>query len=92
MVEAARRYDRIVQAGTQLRSDPGVAEAAEDIQTGKYGKVLSVHCLVLNIREPIGKVSEPQSIPTHIDYDLWCGPAPKTPVMRQSFHYDWHWQ
>ena len=92
MVEAARRYDRMVQAGTQLRSDPGVAEAAEDIQAGKYGKVLWVHCLVLNIREPIGKVSEPQSIPTHIDYDLWCGPAPKTPVMRQSFHYDWHWQ
>jgi len=92
MVEAARRYDRIVQAGTQHRSDPGVAEAAADIQAGKYGKVLWVHCLVLNLRESIGKVSVPQSIPSHIDYDLWCGPAPKTPLMRESFHYDWHWQ
>ena len=92
MVEAARRCDRIVQAGTQHRSDPGVAEVAKDIQAGKYGKVLWVHCLILNLREPIGKVSRPQSVPSHIDYELWCGPAPKTPVMRESFHYDWHWQ
>ena len=92
MVEAARKYDRLVQAGTQHRSCPGVAEAAKDIQSGKFGKVLWVHCLILNLRESIGKVSTPQSIPAHIDYDLWCGPAPKTPVMRQSFHYDWHWQ
>ena len=94
MVEAARKYNRIVQAGTQHRSCPAVQEAARDIQTGKYGKVLWIHCSRLNTnnRGPIGKVTEPQPIPDYIDYNLWAGPAPMTPVMRQSFHYDWHWQ
>jgi len=92
MVEAAREYNRIVQAGTQQRSCPAVQEAARDIQAGKYGKVLWVHCSRLNSRQPIGKVTEPQPIPSHVDYNLWAGPAPMTAVMRKSFHYDWHWQ
>ena len=92
MVEAARKYNRIVQAGTQHRSCPGVQEAARDIQSGKYGKVLWVHCSKLSARKSIGKVTEPQPVPEHLDYNLWAGPAPMTPVMRKKFHYDWHWQ
>jgi predicted dehydrogenase len=94
MVEAARKYKRIVQAGTQQRSCPAVKEAARDIQAGKYGKVLWVHCSKLGTdnRKSIGKVTTPQPVPPSIDYNLWAGPAPMTPVMRQSFHYDWHWQ
>jgi predicted dehydrogenase len=94
MVEAARKYKRIVQAGTQQRSCPAVKEAARDIQAGKYGKVLWVHCSKLGTdnRKSIGKVTTPQPVPPSIDYDLWAGPAPMTPVMRKSFHYDWHWQ
>ncbi len=92
MVEAARKYDRIVQTGTQQRSCPAVQEAARDVQSGKYGKVLWVHCSRLNSRQPIGKVTEPQPVPETVDYNLWAGPAPMTPVMRKSFHYDWHWQ
>jgi predicted dehydrogenase len=92
MVEAARKYDRIVQAGTQQRSCPAVQEAAKDIQAGKYGKVQWVHCSKLGARSTIGKVTSPQPVPDHIDYNLWAGPAPMTPVMRKSFHYDWHWQ
>ena len=94
MVEAARKHNRIVQAGTQHRSCPAVQEAARDIQAGKYGKVLWVHCSRLNTdnRGSIGKVTEPQPVPDYIDYDLWAGPAPKTPVLRKKFHYDWHWQ
>jgi len=37
-------------------------------------------------------VTTPQPVPETIDYNLWAGPAPMTPVMRKSFHYDWHWQ
>jgi len=44
MVKAARKYNRIVQAGTQHRSCPAVQEAARDIKAGKYGKVLWIHC------------------------------------------------
>jgi len=92
MVNAARKYNRIVQAGTQQRSCPAVIEAAADIKAGKYGKVLWVHCSKLGARESIGKVTEPQPVPDNIDYNLWAGPAPMTPVMRKQFHYDWHWQ
>jgi len=92
MVEAARKYNRVVQAGTQHRSCPGVIACARDVQAGKYGKVLWVHCSKLGARSPIGKVAGPQSPPDSVDYDLWAGPAPKTPVMRKRFHYDWHWQ
>ena len=94
MVEAARKYNRIVQAGTQQRSCPAVKEAARDIQSGKYGKVLWVHCSRLNTtnRKPIGKITEPQPVPEYIDYNLWAGPSPMTPLMRKNLHYDWHWQ
>jgi predicted dehydrogenase len=94
IVEAARKYNRIVQAGTQQRSCPAVQEAARDIQAGRFGKALWVHCSKLKTdkRGPIGKVTTPQPVPDNIDYNLWAGPAPKTPVMRKSFHYDWHWQ
>ena len=92
MVEAARKYNRIVQAGTQQRSCPAVQTAARDIQAGKYGKVLWIHCSKLGARGSIGKVTTPQPVPSNIDYNLWAGPAPMTPVMRKQFHYDWHWQ
>ena len=92
MVEAARKYNRIVQAGTQQRSCPAVQECARDIQAGRWGKVQWLHCSKLDARATIGKVTEPQPVPEQIDYNLWAGPAPMTPVMRKQFHYDWHWQ
>ena len=92
MVEAARKYDRIVQSGTQQRSCPSVQAVGADLRAGKYGRVKWIHCMQLSVRQPIGLVSEPQPVADHIDYNLWAGPAPMTPVMRQRFHYDWHWQ
>ncbi len=92
MVEAARKYNRIVQAGTQQRSCPAVQECARDIQSGKYGKVEWVHCSKTDVREPIGKVDGPQPVPEGVDYNLWAGPAPMSPIHRKQFHYDWHWQ
>ncbi|MHC5157167.1 MAG: Gfo/Idh/MocA family protein [Planctomycetota bacterium] len=92
MVTAARKYNRIVQAGTQQRSCPAVQECAKDVQAGKYGKVLWAHTSELGARQPIGKVDGPVEVPVHIDYDLWSGPAPLLPIMRTKFHYDWHWQ
>jgi len=92
MVEAARKYNRIVQAGTQQRSCPAVQECARDVQAGKYGKVLWAHCSRTAARKPIGKVDGPQQPPETVDYNLWAGPGPMSPIMRKSFHYDWHWQ
>jgi predicted dehydrogenase len=91
-VNAARRYDRIVQTGTQSRSSrEGVALAIEWLRAGNLGKIQVARGICYKRRDSIGKVSGPQPIPTEIDYDLWCGPAPKDPLMRQRLHYDWHW-
>ncbi|HYE32943.1 MAG TPA: Gfo/Idh/MocA family oxidoreductase [Methylomirabilota bacterium] len=90
-VEAARKYNRIVQTGTQSRSNPGMREAVEFIQQGNLGKILWVRGLCYKRRASIGKVDGPQQIPQNIDYDLWCGPSPMVPLMRKNLHYDWHW-
>lgn len=91
MVEAARKYKRIVQAGTQSRSDEGLREAFEYIQAENLGKILVARGFCYNPRMSIGRVHGPQPIPQSIDYNLWTGPAPLTPLMRRQLHYDWHW-
>jgi predicted dehydrogenase len=90
-VEAARKYQRIVQAGTQSRSSQGIREAVAWVQAGNLGKIRVSRGLCYKPRRSIGKVDGPQPIPPEIDYDLWCGPAPKKPLMRKRLHYDWHW-
>ncbi|MEJ2702131.1 MAG: Gfo/Idh/MocA family oxidoreductase [Sedimentisphaerales bacterium] len=92
MVEAARKYNRIVQAGTQRRSDVGLMAAFNYIRQGNLGKILRARCYYFSPRGPIGKVNGPQPIPEGVDYNLWLGPAPMAPLMRKRLHYDWHWQ
>ena len=91
LVKAARKYNRIVQAGTQCRSSQGIAEAIQWLRQGNLGKIVRVRSLCYKRRPSIGKVSGPQPVPPGIDYDLWCGPAAKLPLMRTRLHYDWHW-
>jgi len=91
-VNAARRYDRIVQTGTQSRSSrEGVAQAIAWVRSGQLGKILAARGICYKRRDSIGRVDGPQPIPSGIDYDLWCGPAPLDPLMRKNLHYDWHW-
>jgi predicted dehydrogenase len=91
MVEAARKYDRIVQAGTQSRSSETLRKTIDYVQRGGLGAILAARGFCYKRRLSLGKVSGPQSIPETVDYNLWCGPAPKTPLMRRNLHYDWHW-
>ena len=90
-VEAARKYNRIVQTGTQGRSNTGLREAFAWIKAGNLGKILVARGFCYKPRGSIGKVTGPTPIPPEVDYDLWCGPAPKEPLMRKKLHYDWHW-
>ena len=92
IVEAARKYNRICQSGTQSRASKGLQEGMKYLHDGKLGKIHLARGLCYKRRTSIGKVTEPQSPPPTVDYDLWCGPAQKLPIMRQRFHYDWHWQ
>ncbi|HEY2341514.1 MAG TPA: Gfo/Idh/MocA family oxidoreductase [Chthoniobacteraceae bacterium] len=91
LVKAADKYKRIVQMGVQSRSGYGLHHAIAWANTGALGKVVYVRGLCYKRRPSIGKVDGPQPIPSNIDYDLWCGPAAKLPLMRKNLHYDWHW-
>jgi predicted dehydrogenase len=91
MAQAARKYKRICQVGTQSRSNPGMQAAIKYIHEGKIGKVSVAYGTCYKPRKSIGKVDSPTEPPKTMDYDLWCGPAPKLPVTRKQLHYDWHW-
>ncbi len=90
MIEAARKYDRIVQVGTQNRSRPLIQAAVDYLHAGKLGKLQMVRCLLFRPRESIGhKVNGP--VPKGVNYDLWLGPAQMRPFNENRFHYNWHW-
>jgi len=91
MIQAARRYNRIMQTGSQDRSDVGLRATAEYIKQGSLGKITLIRAISYNLRESIGRVNGPQPIPASVDYDLFQGPAPLMPLMRTNLHYDWHW-
>lgn len=90
MVEAAQKYNRIVQHGVQLRSSPAINEAIELMRDGYIGRVYMARGLVFRWRADIGDQGfEP--VPDGLDYDLWTGPAPMRPFTRNLVHYNWHW-
>ncbi len=96
VVEAAKKYKRIVQTGTQSRSDAALQEAFAYIKEGNLGQIQWVRGLCYKPRESIGRTSGPQPVPATIDYDLWTGPAALVAPCRNTpkwgtVHYDWHW-
>jgi len=90
-VNASRKYNRIVQAGTQARSSSAIREAMDLLHRGEFGKIKLVRGLCYKRRASIGKTTGQQPIPAYIDYDLWTGPAQLVGLMRKNLHYDWHW-
>jgi predicted dehydrogenase len=90
LVDTARKYERICQAGTQIRSNPGSIRAIEYVRSGKIGKVLVARGLCYKTRNSIG-VKDPGSVPSSVDYNLWLGPAEWQPFHQNRFHYNWHW-
>jgi len=88
MVNAARKYNRLVQIGTQARSRNTDQQVIDYIRSGQLGKIQYIVCFANKARTPIGKRSEPLPIPETLDYDLWCGPARKEPIYRDRIQYD----
>jgi predicted dehydrogenase len=88
MVNAARKYNRLVQVGMQSRSEENVRLGIEYIKSGQLGKIQYVVCFANKPRVPIGNRKEPLPIPETLDYELWCGPAKKEPIYRDNIQYD----
>lgn len=86
--EAARKYKRIVQVGTQRRSGAHYKSAAEYAASGKLGKVCLIKAWISQLRPSIGNPADGVA-PATADYDMWLGPAPKRAFNPMRFHYNW---
>jgi predicted dehydrogenase len=90
IVAAARKYNRIVQHGSQIRSSKAVREGMQKMHEGLIGDVYMARGICFKWRDTIGrKPVEP--VPAGVDYDLWTGPSPAHQFTKNRFHYNWHW-
>jgi len=87
MVEAAQKKNLVVQIGFQRRQSPAVQRVREHIQQGNLGRIVQVDAQIdytAGLRD-----AKPQNPPASLDWDLWCGPAPKIPYSPQVGHFAW---
>jgi predicted dehydrogenase len=90
MVEAARKYNRMVQAGLNRRSSRRNQAGVRYVQEARFGPAYRAKSVVYRGRTSIGRVQE-SSIPSGVHWDLFLGPAPYRPFTMNRFHYGWHY-
>ncbi|WP_259015841.1 Gfo/Idh/MocA family protein [Emticicia fluvialis] len=90
LVEAAKKYNRIVQHGVQLRSSAAIQEAIQHLRDGLIGKVYMARGTVYKWRPDIGNLGK-SPVPEGLDWDLWQGPAQARDFSKNYVHYNWHW-
>jgi predicted dehydrogenase len=90
LVDAQRKSKRVVQMGTQRRSSPRAIEAVQAIRDGIIGRPYFARAWYANKRATIGR-GKAAAVPSNLDYELWQGPAPRTPYKDNVIHYNWHW-
>ena len=90
LVEAAEKYNRIVQHGTQQRSSGGRANEIAAVHSGKYGKLVVSKGYCCKPRWSIG-MKKAGAPPKELDFNLWLGPAPEQAYHGNLVHYNWHW-
>jgi predicted dehydrogenase len=92
VVRTARKEDRIVQVGTQQRSDPLQTELKSFLHGEQaLGPIKYVQVCRFGQRAAIGHRKTPLKPPPSVNYNLWLGPASDQPIYRDKLHYDWHW-
>jgi predicted dehydrogenase len=92
LIHAARNHGRVVQVGTQQRSDPLQRQVRAFLHDEKaLGPIESVTVTRFGVREGIGRRDTPLEMPTTLNHDLWLGPAADRPMFRSKVNYDWHW-
>jgi len=87
MVAAARKFDRVVQTGSQQRSAGNFRKACEYVRSGRIGKLEKVLVGIAGANHP-GKLPPNSKPPAHLDYEFWLGPAPERPYNEKRVHYN----
>jgi predicted dehydrogenase len=90
MIEAARKYKRMVQVGTQSRSIEHKMRAIQLLREGVIGDLYMAKGLCFKRRKSIGSL-QASNIPAGVEYDIWLGPAQEIQFQENRFHYNWHW-
>ncbi|HKW97144.1 MAG TPA: Gfo/Idh/MocA family oxidoreductase [Bryobacteraceae bacterium] len=90
MVRAARKYKRMVQVGSQSRSEPHMMKAMKALQDGAIGQVYHARGLCFRRRFSIGHTPD-EPVPAGLDWDMFLGPAQWKPYSKNKFAYNWHW-
>ena len=90
LVNTARKFNRVCQHGTQIRSSAAIIEAMQKLREGVIGEVYMARGLCYKTRDTIGH-KEDCPVPEGVDYDMWLGPAPVRPFNPNRFHYNWHY-
>jgi hypothetical protein len=95
MIQAVHQHQRILQVGSQYRSNPVVRRVAELVRNGRIGKVQRAVAIVNDSGAGPGPGWQAMPVPDGFDYDLWLGPAPAAPyhidrcLYRFRFHLDY---
>jgi predicted dehydrogenase len=90
LVEAQRKYGKLVQMGTQQRSSPHTIEVVDKIRNGVIGRPYYAKAWYSNVRKSIG-FGKPAPVPPQLDWDLWQGPVPRKQYTDNIQPYNWHW-
>jgi predicted dehydrogenase len=90
LIEAERRFGRVLHMGNQRRSWPNVIRCIERLREGVIGRVYFAKGWYTNARAPLAPGKE-APVPESLDWDLWQGPAPRRPYRDNVHPYDWHW-
>jgi predicted dehydrogenase len=90
LIEAQRKYGKLVQMGTQQRSSAHTIEIVARIHDGLIGNAYYAKAWYSNTRKSIG-VGKPAPVPPQLDWELWQGPAPRKPYTDNIQPYNWHW-
>jgi predicted dehydrogenase len=90
LVKAQKKYNKLVQMGSQRRSFSNVQAMMKNLHEGAIGRVYFARGWYTNQRASIG-IGKETPVPTNLNFDLWQGPAPRRKYRDNLVHYNWHW-